>query len=474
MTAPYMRGLLDDGQTPFNAGLPPGLLEMIGQPGKPGANMVQNMQMLGGMSGGRAAGGMRSAPEQVTAPPMAPPAPMPGAAPPQQEAPSMATNNALMYGGMAGMKAAQGGNQGSLGASLGEALAAGTAAFTATKDAEKDRADALKMQDQFARTVRGLGLDAATREGIIAMGPVAGAKLLAEHGISVANEKAKAAAQVHNVQPGAKLFRADGTLIAENIKANEPFDIAKMSTDMRDALMVVLQRDPRNGEAFGAPLSDEEKTKVEQYLAAQARAKATNVSVNTGGPGANEGIKRLWDKGVELLGTEYITIKPLTERIRLYDQIIEQAEEGQYKFGSLAEQRQSVAKFAQMIGLSVDTESVTNTDVLMSRLREAALQELKRLDSRPTDKDMEILLQKIGQLGTDPAALIQIARDNQAMARRQAADFNSRLRAQTEQFQSYGYDTPAYIQPVEVPETREQTNLQDAFLGVAGFRPRGK
>lgn len=468
MTAPYMRGLLDDGQTPFNPGLPPGLLDMMGQPGKPGANMVQNMQMLGGMSGGRAAGGMRSAPEQVTSPAMPAP-PAPGAPPAAPEAPSMATNNALMYGGMAGMKAAQGGNQGSLGASLGEALAAGTQAFTATKDAEKDKADALKMQEQFTRTVRGLGLEPAAAAGIIALGPVAGAKLLAEHGINVA----KAKAEPYTLSRGQQRY-ADGKLVAENVEPDKPFDITSMSAQMRDAFQVALRRDPLDPTTFGKRLTEDEAKIVNDWIAAQDTRKAprTSVSVNAAEQGAE---RTMWTQAAGQLTTEYNDeIKPIPARIEVFDSVLSSLDSGNLITGSLADMRREAAQFGRLIGFPIDVNKITNSQTLVSELNNAALARLPELDSRPTDKDMEILLKASGDVGLTVDALRTIFTRARSRAASTVDRYKSRVEAFERDFEGTGYRVPSYLKEIEIPASREQSTLQESFLGVPGFRPRGQ
>jgi hypothetical protein len=446
----YMRGLLDDGQTPFNPGIPPGLLQFAAQPGRPAAPMAQNMMA--------AQGGGAPAP----APAAPPPAPMPNPAPPQSVGAtgSLATDNALLAGGIGAMRAARpGGGGGSLGAALGEGLASGSLTFKATKDAEADREMALAAQADYAKRIRGLGLDKSTTEGLIGMGPAAGSKLLAEMGVDIAKKQA----EPYTLSRGEQR-RQGNQIIAENVEPYKPFDPAKMSSNMRDAFQTVLKRDIRDGDAFGAPLTDEEAARVNAHNEKMAELRRNLTSITNIPPGQKAGIEKGYELALESLNEEFNEVRTLPERIQLYDDLLDSVRSKGYKSGALADVRQAASKLARLAGLPVDLDSITNTDVMLSRLREAALLELKRLDARPTDKDMEVLLQKIGSLGTDPAALEQIFLDNQRDAKRRLAAYDRRFRAQNDQFKDYA-ELPAYLRPPRAPDT-------DKELAPFGVQPR--
>lgn len=60
------------------------------------------------------------------------------------------------------------------------------------------------------------------------------------------------------------------------------------------------------------------------------------------------------------------------------------------------------------LGMSISTQGVTDATVLRTRLFEGILDNLKKLDSQPSQEQQRVLAQALGNLGTDPAALGQI------------------------------------------------------------------
>jgi hypothetical protein len=60
------------------------------------------------------------------------------------------------------------------------------------------------------------------------------------------------------------------------------------------------------------------------------------------------------------------------------------------------------------LGLGISTQGVTDATVLRTRLFEGILDNLKKLDSQPSQEQQRVLSEALGNLGTDPAALDQI------------------------------------------------------------------
>lgn len=60
------------------------------------------------------------------------------------------------------------------------------------------------------------------------------------------------------------------------------------------------------------------------------------------------------------------------------------------------------------LGTSISTQGVTDATVLRTRLFEGILENLKKLDSQPSQEQQRVLSEALGNLGTDPAALGQI------------------------------------------------------------------
>ena len=60
------------------------------------------------------------------------------------------------------------------------------------------------------------------------------------------------------------------------------------------------------------------------------------------------------------------------------------------------------------LGFGISTQGVTDATVLRTRLFEGILENLKKLDSQPSQEQQRVLSEALGNLGTDPAALEQI------------------------------------------------------------------
>lgn len=60
------------------------------------------------------------------------------------------------------------------------------------------------------------------------------------------------------------------------------------------------------------------------------------------------------------------------------------------------------------LGFNISTQGVTDATVLRTRLFEGILDNLKKLDSQPSQEQQRVLSEALGNLGTDPNALIQI------------------------------------------------------------------
>jgi hypothetical protein len=69
----------------------------------------------------------------------------------------------------------------------------------------------------------------------------------------------------------------------------------------------------------------------------------------------------------------------------------------------------AVASFLNnRLGTSIDTRGVTDATILRTRLFEGILDNLKKLDSQPSQEQQRVLSEALGNLGTDPSALGQI------------------------------------------------------------------
>ena len=77
--------------------------------------------------------------------------------------------------------------------------------------------------------------------------------------------------------------------------------------------------------------------------------------------------------------------------------------------GSGAEAYLNTAKFLNSwLGMNFNVKGVKDAEVLRTRLFEGVMDNLKKLDAQPTERQQEILMQSLGNLSTDPSALADV------------------------------------------------------------------
>ena len=260
-----MGGLLGPGQTPFDPMMPNGLLQFLQQ--NPGNKMAQNMAAVA-----------QQQPQQEGGEQPQPEMPQPQQAP-QQMAPTQGpsdTGRALMDAGSAAMQAATPRGGGSLGASLGAALDVGSRSFTARKDARADAEMQGAKVDAYRRTVMSLDLPEDAKAGLLHMGVEAGAKLLAENGVKVAEPKV--------VADKASLVDGKGTVLYKN-ESGETIALDK------DAQTVMrLKHTGKRVE----DLTPEERDEVLNASRERIRAGAANISSSlTANPVVNNAAQKV-------------------------------------------------------------------------------------------------------------------------------------------------------------------------------------
>lgn len=77
------------------------------------------------------------------------------------------------------------------------------------------------------------------------------------------------------------------------------------------------------------------------------------------------------------------------------------------------------------LGFSINTKGVTDATELRTRLFEGILDNLKKLDSQPSQEQQRVLGEALGNLGTDPAALPRILDRIEDVMRRRVDQFNA-------------------------------------------------
>jgi len=154
-------------------------------------------------------------------------------------------------------------------------------------------------------------------------------------------------------------------------------------------------------------LSDAEKTKLRvqraQKEAMHAPSPQQNVYAFT--PASVEAQKQF----VQAAADERKVLRNAPDTLTNIDAAIKLIPTASTFMGKGGEPLLAAASFLNnRLGFGISTQGVTDATVLRTRLFEGILDNLKKLDSQPSQEQQRVLSEALGNLGTDPAALEQI------------------------------------------------------------------
>lgn len=156
-----------------------------------------------------------------------------------------------------------------------------------------------------------------------------------------------------------------------------------------------------------------------------ARASQSQVNVNNAVP-FNEALQG--EMARKLVG-DYERMQNVPSQIRTIDLAIDAARKAGPFAGSLAEQKLEAAKFLNNnLGTRIAPEAVQSAEVFRSAAFRQVMDNLKQMDSQPSERQQTALQNAMGRLDTDPSALpdvLQITRDILAS---RAENHNKRVR----------------------------------------------
>lgn len=120
-------------------------------------------------------------------------------------------------------------------------------------------------------------------------------------------------------------------------------------------------------------------------------------------------------KGVDDIFTNYGTLRTAPDTIANLENVKKLAADPKLYAGSGAETKLAVAKFFNNnLGTHIAEDKVKNTEVLRSELFRQVVDNLKKMDSQPSESQQKMLQQSMGSIGTDPNAIprvVQITQD---------------------------------------------------------------
>lgn len=130
--------------------------------------------------------------------------------------------------------------------------------------------------------------------------------------------------------------------------------------------------------------------------------------------------------------------------------------------GSGAETKLAAVKFLNHnLGLNINTEGVKNAEELQSRLFMGIMDNLKKMDSQPSQRQQDLLQRALGQIGTDPAALPAVLDVFGDIVRQKVSAHNDEVRSAIERGVRFPYDPT-----IKIPEKRSKGGAGGwAYLG---------
>ena len=155
-----------------------------------------------------------------------------------------------------------------------------------------------------------------------------------------------------------------------------------------------------------AQRTDRLLTKEEEDQKARiAKAGATNLRVDAYVPASVEAQKQF----VQTATDERKALRNAPDTIKNIEAAKKLIPSASTFMGTGGEPLLAAASFLNnRLGFGISTQGVTDATVLRTRLFEGILDNLKKLDSQPSQEQQRVLAEALGNLGTDPAALEQI------------------------------------------------------------------
>lgn len=214
----------------------------------------------------------------------------------------------------------------------------------------------------------------------------------------VLKEQAKAAYATPSgpESPVGKLL-ADRNKYAPESPEYRALDLAvKLTTQPLDQLVTV--------DASGKPVVNEALVKAREGIAA-AGAQKTITNIQSFTP-ASEEAQKDFIKSARTTYDQLKTVPSQLENIRQAKQLVAGAKGF---MGPAGESLLTAAKFLNnRVGMSIDVQGIKNAEELRSRIFFNIMENLKKLDAQPSQMQQIIMMESLGNLGTDPQALPRI------------------------------------------------------------------
>lgn len=206
--------------------------------------------------------------------------------------------------------------------------------------------------------------------------------------------------------------------------------------------------DPETGEP--KPLKE-----VQEFILQGRKAGAMNLDlkVNTQLPASEEAQKKFIDKA----STQYDALRSAPGTLDNIEKAKELVKRAGGYVGTFGEIKKDVVKFFNNnLGTRIKEDQIQSAEELNSRLFFQIMENLKKMDAQPTERQQEALRQALGNVGNDPQALPRILDAFADVIRQKVSDYN----ADVDSAQKRGVVFP-YDPVIKMPEKKQTAPKSD-------------
>jgi hypothetical protein len=189
--------------------------------------------------------------------------------------------------------------------------------------------------------------------------------------------------------------------------------------------------------------------------------------------GSSEANKTAGRQGIDTIFTQYGALRSAPEMITSLEQAKALAPKSYA--GSQGETKLAIAKFFNNnMGTTIAADKVANTEELRSTLFRQVMDNLKKMDSAPSEGQQKILQQAMGTIGTDPAAIPRVIQITQDILSQRVNQHNDTVKQAMKRGAKFPFEPvislPSYkgaAKPDNATSPMDVRKAADAILGIS-------
>jgi hypothetical protein len=244
-----------------------------------------------------------------------------------------------------------------------------------------------------------------------------------------------------------RTMKKEEQFVIPSMSGGKPIVLAEGAPDIPDtiktaALMVGLgKKDP-------STWTPDERALVSARVVANKQAGAANVTTHIANyePFADAAQK----DAAKILGADQTRLEAAPDQIRSLDTVMTTLKNNPTFVGPQGSNMNAIASYAnKYFGANIPPDKIADTAYIKKVMTSIATTRLKQSDPNPTEKQMNLMLQTIGSIDTDPNALYKLAEQERNTLANSVARHNARVvEAEKRSKNAFSFDYK-----VELPKT---------------------